>query len=313
MSIVKVGSLQVNYDEVKAVDNISFELDEGKIYGFLGPNGSGKTSTIKALAGVLEPTQGTITLNGHDLQTDRDKALLKVGYMPDFAPVYENLKVWEYLDVFAAAYGMDLAERQEHVGQWLEKTDLVSKKEAIVKGLSRGMRQRLVFARTLLSSPDIILLDEPASGLDPISRKNMRDILKECAARGASILISSHILSELGEFVDSLIILEKGRMVIGGSLDDIRAKIGSGKKLTLRFSRSEDQDIFTRVLGEAGIAPDRVRTGQGTVTVTFKQQDGEAADFLKKLMALGVVPQECSITSDDVEDIFLKVGAREVA
>ncbi|MBF0387757.1 MAG: ABC transporter ATP-binding protein [Candidatus Omnitrophica bacterium] len=313
MSCVKVVSLQVNYDEVRAVDNISFELEKGRVYGFLGPNGSGKTSTIKALAGILEPACGEIILNGHDLATARQKALLKVGYMPDFAPVYENLQVWEYLDVFAAAYGLPSAERPGHISKWLEKTDLTSKKEALVRGLSRGMRQRLVFARTLLSTPDIILLDEPASGLDPISRKQMRDILKECRGNGAAILISSHILSELSEFVDSLIILEKGRLVMSGSIEDIRSRLGGGQKLALRFSRPEDGEIFRNLLAEENIEAGRVVQDQERYVVIFKGSSGAAGGFLQKLMGRGVSPLECAISSDDVEDIFLKVGAREVA
>ena len=313
MGIVKVMSLQVDYDEVQAVSDLSFELEPGRIYGFLGPNGSGKTSTIKVLAGVLEPTQGTIVLNGHCLETARELALLKVGYMPDFAPVYENLKVWEYLDVFAAAYGMPASGRPAHLDRWLEKVDLMSKKDAVIRGLSRGMLQRLVFARTLLSSPDIILLDEPASGLDPIARKRMRDILHECRANGACVLISSHILSELSDLVDSLIILEKGKMVISGTLAEIRTRIGSGKKVTLRFASADDDAVFQRLVEEERIAPERVRRQNGVCVVVFKEQDGQAADFLKRLMARGICPQECSVAGDDVEDIFLKIGAKEVA
>ncbi|MBF0123344.1 MAG: ABC transporter ATP-binding protein, partial [Candidatus Omnitrophica bacterium] len=136
MSIVEVSKLRVDYDEITAVHDLSFCLERGKIYGFVGPNGAGKTSTIKTLAGVLEPTQGTVLLNGFNLETEREKALTHVGYMPDFSPVYENLKVWEYLDVFAAAYGMKSEERAGHVEKWLAKSDLTGKKESFIKGLS---------------------------------------------------------------------------------------------------------------------------------------------------------------------------------
>ncbi len=314
MSIVEVSILRVDYDEITAVQDLSFCLEQGKIYGFVGPNGAGKTSTIKALAGVLEPTQGTIFLNGFNLETDREKALTRVGYMPDFSPVYENLKVWEYLDVFAAAYGMKAEERGSHVEKWLAKSDLMAKKDALIKGLSRGMRQRLVLAKTLEVSPNILLLDEPASGLDPIARKQMRDLLKEASAQGATILISSHILSELSEFVDSVIILEKGKLVVAGTLDELRKKIGIAQKLIIRFTKEDEGSVvFEKLLASEGIPQERVEKDRLNYVIHFQNAEEEASRFLKKLMSTGVGLAECSLKSDDVEDIFLKVGAKEVA
>lgn len=314
MNIVEVSNLQIDYDEVRAVDNISFQLAKGKIYGFVGPNGAGKTSTIKALAGVLEPTQGTIILDGHNLETEREKALIHVGYMPDFPPVYENLKVWEYLDVFAAAYDIDIRERPGHVEEWMGKVDLLSKRDAFIKGLSRGMRQRLVLAKTLESKPEILLLDEPASGLDPISRKQMRDLLKGAGAGGTTILISSHILAELSEFVDAVIILEKGKIVISGTVEEIRSQIGAGQKLILQFvNQDTGLPVFENLLKEYGIAPERVSRDKARIIVEFPKEAGQAAAFLQKLLASGVALAECSVKNDDIEDIFLKVGAKEVA
>ncbi len=314
MAVVEVSMLRVAYDEVTAVSDLSFHLERGKIYGFVGPNGAGKTSTIKALAGVLEPTQGKIVLNGFDLETEREKALTHIGYMPDFSPVYDNLKVWEYLDVFAAAYGVDSGERPALVEKWLDKSDLRVKKDALIKGLSRGMHQRLVLAKTLEVGPNILLLDEPASGLDPIARKQMRDLLKEASANGAAILISSHILSELSEFVDSVIILEKGKLVIDGTIDDIRQKIGMTQKLILRFAKeAEGLIILEDLLRSEGIAPERVSMDRGCHIVQFYNAEEAASQFLKKLISTGVVLAECSLKNDDIEDIFLKVGAKEVA
>lgn len=314
MNVVEVSQLRVDYDEVTAVSDISFHLEQGKIYGFVGPNGAGKTSTIRALAGVLEPTQGTITLNGFNLETDREKALARVGYMPDFSPVYENLKVWEYLDVFAAAYGIKADERPRHIEKWLSSVDLNAKRDAKIKGLSRGMRQRLVLAKTMEFGPNILLLDEPASGLDPIARKQMRDLLKEAGANGATILISSHILSELSEFVDSVLILEKGKLVVAGTIDEIRRQTGAAQKLIVRFAREEEgAAVLEKLLLSEGILKERVSRDRSSYIVHFHKGDDEASQFLKKLVATGAVLSECSLKSDDIEDIFWKVGAKEVA
>lgn len=313
-NVVEVSQLRIAYDEVMAVHDISFQLERGKIYGFVGPNGAGKTSTIKALAGVIEATQGSIVLNGFDLDLNREKALRHVGYMPDFSPVYENLKVWEYLDVFAAAYDIVASERPVHVKKWLEKSDLVSKRDSLIKGLSRGMRQRLVLAKTLESNPNILLLDEPASGLDPIARKQMRDLIKEAAHGGATVLISSHILSELSEFIDSAIILEKGNLVVAGSIDQIRTQTGGGQTVTVRFSdENAGTDVLEKLLASEGIALDRVSHNKGGYIIRFGNTGDDAARLLNKILTSGARIAECSLKNDDIEDIFLKVGAKEVA
>lgn len=314
MKVVNVSNLRIDYDEVIAVNDVSFELEKGKIYGFVGPNGAGKTSTIKALAGILEPTQGTIVLNGFNLATDREAALKHIGYMPDFPPVYDNLKVWEYLDVFAAAYGMDAADRSRHVQEWLDKVDLGVKKNALIKGLSRGMRQRLVLAKILEIEPDILLLDEPASGLDPVARKQIRDLLKEAGSRGATILISSHILAELSDFVDSVIILEKGHLIVAGTIEEIRRQIGGAQRLVVRFVNEEEGGaVLEQLLNEEGIPPERVSREQSRYCIHFQDAEEAAAQFLNKLAARGVHLAECSIKHDDIEDIFMKVGAKEVS
>ncbi len=314
MSLVEVSQLRIAYDEVTAVHDISFTLDRGKIYGFVGPNGAGKTSTIKALAGVIECTKGSIVLNGHDLEVQREKALRHVGYMPDFSPVYESLKVWEYLDVFAAAYGIKAEDRPHHVEKWLEKSDLVSKRETLIKGLSRGMRQRLVLAKTLESDPIILLLDEPASGLDPIARKQMRDLIKETATQGATILISSHILSELSEFVDAAIILEKGKLVVAGTIEEIRTQTGGGQTIIVRFSdENAGSEILRKLLASEGIAPQRVSQNKNEYVIRFNNAEEDATKFLNKILTSGAAIAECSVKNDTLEEIFLKVGAKEVA
>lgn len=314
MNVVEIRNLQINYDEVTAVRDLSFTLERGKIYGFVGPNGAGKTSTIKAVAGVLEASLGTIIINGHNLDLDREKALRHVGYMPDFSPVYENLKVWEYLDVFAAAYGIMDKDRIAHVEKWLNKSDLVTKRDALIKGLSRGMRQRLVLAKTLETDPQILLLDEPASGLDPVARKQMRDLIKEAAATGAAVLISSHILSELSDFIDSAIILEKGKLIAAGTISEIRQKTGGGQRILVRLP--EDTAAFAafeKILADENIAPERISKDKTAYLIHCQNDTAASRQLLIKILNSGIPLEECSLKNEGIEDIFLKIGAKEVA
>ncbi len=312
--VIEVKSLRIDYDETTAVHDLSFCVERGQIYGFVGPNGAGKTSTIKAIAGVLEPTFGEIYLCGLDLETKRQEALVRLGYMPDFPPVYENLQTWEYLDVFAAAYGILEEERPQKVGHWLEKVSLSGKRNDLVKTLSRGMRQRLVLAKTLLPQPEILLLDEPASGLDPAARRQMRDLLKEAASGGATILISSHILSELSDFCDAVGILEKGKLVVSGSLDDIRQRVGSAQKIVLEFlDRDQSVNAFWSQIDQWQIPRNDIVQDQGMYRVDFPREEAVAGEFLTQLVSRGARVKHFELERDDIEDIFFKVGAKEVA
>ena len=314
MSMIDVQSLRVDYDEVSAVKDVSLAIPPGQIYGFVGPNGAGKTSTIKALAGVLEPTFGRIGLDGHDLETQREQALQGVGYMPDFAPVYEDLKVWEYLDVFGAAYGMTEEARTQAVDRWLRKVDLFEKSEALIKGLSRGMRQRIVFAKTLLPGPKILLLDEPASGLDPLGRRQMRDILKEAAAGGTTILISSHILTELSDFCDAIGILEQGRLIMSGTIKDISDQFGTRTTLRIRLIEgSEAPQAFWDALSHYQVPHEDVRRERDYYLITCPFAEEQQRYFLKTLVEWNVPVTDYRCQADDVEEIFLRVGAKEVS
>lgn len=312
--MIRVSSLRIDYDEVLAVNNVSLEVFSGQIYGFVGPNGAGKTSTIKAMAGVLEPTLGDISLGGFDLYAHRQEALAQVGYMPDFSPVYENLKVWEYLDVFAAAYGYKLVDRKRLVEVWLKKSGLEVKSDSLVKGLSHGMRQRLVLAKTLLPDPKILLLDEPANGLDPAARKQMWVLLKEAASKGAAVLISSHILAELSDYCDAIGVLEKGKMVISGSLEDIRRRMGIGRRVELRFlDQDHSVNCFWGLVDHWSLSRDKVWLDRGTYYVDLPGEDAVAADFLRQLTARGANLTHFCCQKENIEDIFFRVGAKEVA
>lgn len=224
---VEARGLTMRYGALTALDSFDLTLAPGEVFGFIGPNGAGKTTTMKIIAGLLEPTSGVARVLGRDVSTHGDFVRRSVGYMPDFIGVYDDLRVDEYLDFFASAYGIPRRQRRKIVDDVLELTDLSIKRDALVESLSRGMTQRLSLARVLVHDPPVLLLDEPASGLDPRARIEIRELLRELKRLGKTILVSSHILSELGEFCDSLGIIERGRLIVSGTVKDLvdRARV----------------------------------------------------------------------------------------
>jgi len=225
---LEIDNLRVDYGNFTAVDDLSLTLARGEIFGLVGPNGAGKTSTIRVLANLLEPTYGEVRILGHDLFEKPVKACTNLGYMPDLAPVIPNLKVWEFLDLYAHSYGFRGSEKRDRVDTCLSKVKLADKRDVYGRGLSRGMTQRVVLAKTLLHEPKLLLLDEPASGMDPIARRDLRIILQELAANGASVIVSSHILSELGDMCTSVGIMHNGKLLRSGSIADTLESIQSG-------------------------------------------------------------------------------------
>src|SRR5205823_5446899 len=207
-------SLTKIYGSLTALDSLSLVLEKGDVFGFIGPNGAGKSTTMRILAGLLHPTHGSAEVLGRDVLHNGDFVRRNVGYMPDFFGVYEDLTVTEYLEFFAAAYGIGRRDRKQVVNDVLELTDLSYKRDALTNSLSRGMTQRLSLARVLVPDPPILLLDEPASGLDPRARIEIRELLKELQRLGKTIMVSSHILSELGEFCNKLGIIERGKLIV---------------------------------------------------------------------------------------------------
>lgn len=220
-SVVYVRGLRVSYGKFEAVKGISFEIPRGEVFGFIGPNGAGKSSTIRVLATLQRKFEGFVQVAGLDVRRKPSTVREKIGYVPDFFGVYEDLTAREYLHFFAAAYGLSPARRKAVVNDVLELTDLTHKIDSQVDSLSRGMKQRLSLARVLLHDPELLLLDEPASGLDPRARIEMRELLKALKEMGKTILVSSHILHELAHLCTRIGIIEAGRLVAEGSLEDI--------------------------------------------------------------------------------------------
>ena len=219
--MIQVKDLKIHYGEFVAVNNLSFSVKKGTIYGLIGPNGAGKTTTIKAIATLLEPTYGEIIIEGISVLHEPEKARCILGYMPDFPPVYDDLRVEEFCDLFAKAYGQTKSVRKQKVENALTKTDLIDKRKDFCRSLSRGMKQRALLAKTLVHDPTIMLLDEPGANLDPKARIEMRNLLHKLADDGKTILISSHVLSELQDLCDEIGIMKNGEMVVTGSIEKI--------------------------------------------------------------------------------------------
>jgi len=313
--MISAKSLRVDYEDVTAVCDLNLEIPTGQIYGLVGPNGAGKTSTLKALSGIIEPTYGEIKIGGFDLDLDPEKALAQLGFMPDFPPVYENLKVWEYLHVFATAYAIDRKDRIQLAREWTERVNLADKWDEFIRNLSRGMRQRLILAKTLLHDPKILLLDEPASGLDPMGRIDMRNILKEIAALGKTIIISSHILIELSDFCNAMGIMEKGRLVVSGTIEEIRARIGARGDLIIHLAETNDtiKAALLNILEQSSCVVDTKETKSGEFCAVFSGDKNAASILLNELIQKQIPVAQFFIKESNAEDIFFKIGAREVS
>ena len=233
---IDIRSLRVDYGNFVAVDDLTLMVPPGEVFGLVGPNGAGKTSTFRVLTTLMEPTYGEVILCGVDVLEDIETARRIIGYMPDLAPVPSDLKVWEFLEFHAAAYGLGTrTQRRERVAECLEEVALTDQRESWCKALSRGQTQRVVLAKTLLHRPRILILDEPASGLDPLARRDLRQALRKLAATGATVFVSSHILSELAEMCSSLCVMNRGKLLASGTVQEVRDQLGSNER-TLTIS-----------------------------------------------------------------------------
>lgn len=243
-----INNLVKNYGKFKAVDNLSLEIGKGHIFGFVGANGAGKTTTMKIVAGLLKPTSGSVVVAGMDILKYPESYKNKIGYMPDFFGVYDDLKVPEYMDFYAGVYGIEKSQRAKLTDELLELVNLTEKKDFYVDNLSRGMKQRLCLARSLIHNPELLILDEPASGLDPKARVEMKEVLKELKDLGKTIIISSHILPELAELCTSIGIIEKGKMVVSGTIEEIMQK--TSQKRVIRVKVLSELEGAVKILKE---------------------------------------------------------------
>src|SRR4051812_40607142 len=296
------------YGPLVALDNLCLELQPGDVFGFIGPNGAGKSTTMKILAGLLEPTSGKAVVLGRDVRGNGDFVRRNIGYMPDSFGVYEDLKVSEYLEFFASAYGISRHQRRKVVGDVLELTDLNYKKDALVDSLSRGMQQRLGLARVLVHDPPVLLLDEPASGLDPRARIEIRELLKELQRLGKTIMISSHILSELGEFCNKLGIIERGKLIISGTIDELMAMARAHPVISIRLAPSAQHELERAVaVLKTDERVDQVDVIGSELQVTLTNPTVHHF-FLMELMVAAKIPLEAVAPHQmKLEDVFLRL------
>ena len=307
--MLKIDHLAKNYGRFTALQDLCLEIPDGALHGFVGPNGAGKTTTMRILATLMPPTSGTAYIDGTDLVRDGQKARKLVGYMPDFFGVYDNLKCSEYLDFYARCYRVGAAERKRMTGRLLELVQLSDKENDYVDALSRGMKQRLCLARSLIHDPKLLILDEPASGMDPRARAEMKGILRTLREMGKTVLISSHILPELSEMCDSLTILDHGQLVFSGTVDALADRMNGNAPLDIRLAESD---------GEAGVeAAVRCLRELPAVTEILKEEpfllrvrleaEADCSGILRKLVEEGVPVSDFHRAPMNLEKVFMEV------
>jgi ABC-2 type transport system ATP-binding protein len=304
MATVEIEQLTVRYGKLEAVRGVSLTIPSGEVFGFIGPNGAGKSTTIKVLATLLKPHSGTARLDGMDIPRNPQRIRRRIGYVPDFFGVYDDLTTLQYLHFFAAAYRLDHKQRSRTIDDVLQLTDLAGKRNEQVDSLSRGMKQRLSLARVLLHDPQLLLLDEPASGLDPRARIEMRELLKELRAMGKTILISSHILHELGQLCTRIGIIEAGRLVAEGSLAEIYARIGVRRLIHVQITGTAN-GLLEKVKAIAGV--EKAEHQLDRYSISIDEQRLPAEDLLGHLLALGARVRMFQPEAMDMETAFMKL------
>jgi ABC-2 type transport system ATP-binding protein len=304
--VVDIQHLRKEYsNNLVAVKDLSLHLERGDIFGFIGPNGAGKTTTIKMLATLLRPTAGRAYIDGVDVTREPERVRGVIGYMPDNFGVYDDIKVWEYLDFFAAAYKIPRDKRPQIIDDVLELTDLTVKKDSYVEELSRGMKQRLCLAKTLVHDPQVLLLDEPASGLDPRARIEIKELLKELKNMGKTIIISSHILPELADFCNKIGIIEQGELIVSGDVGEIMRQVTGGQLLDVRVHPEDQEEAMAILTARTDVRSARVVDSD--LKVEYTGDPERTHEVLAALVTEGVRVRAFTEEQTDLEDIFMKV------
>ncbi len=308
--MIELTGFGKDYGEFTAVESLDLKIGEGEMFGFIGPNGAGKSTSIRFLATLLRATRGDGTVNGYSVSRDPMNVRRSVGYMPDAFGVYDGMKVWEFLDFFAVAYKIGRTQRKQVIRDVLELLDLTYKRDDFVNGLSRGMKQRLCLAKTLVHDPPVLILDEPASGLDPRARIEVKALLKELRRMGKTILISSHILTELADCCTSIGIIERGKLLMHGPMNEVYQRIRGNQIIQAQIGRNLDKGLS--IIRSNPEVRD-VQVDGNKITIEFTTPDQDTAILLKQLILNDVEVSTFGIKEPNLEEVFMMVTKGLVA
>jgi ABC-2 type transport system ATP-binding protein len=303
--MIRTENLCKKYGKFQALTDLNLQIDAGKVFGFIGPNGAGKSTTMLILSTLLTPTSGKAFVGGYDVVEQPKEVRKLVGYMPDFFGVYDHLKATEYLDFYAGAYHIPSAERPKLIGNLLELVNLSNKADGYVDSLSRGMKQRLGLARCLIHDPQVLILDEPASGLDPRARIEMREILKELRKMGKTVIISSHILPELSELCDEIGVIEKGKMIAYSPIAEIKAS-SKGVSSIMQLKVLAQGDQAQQILEDSPYVK-LLDVQQEIIRFQFTGSEQDQVAILKGLIDQGIPVTNFNEVKENLEDVFLAI------
>jgi len=308
--MVQLSHLRKEYGDHVALHNLELTIPKGEVYGLIGPNGAGKTTLIRILATLLEPTYGEVRIDGIDALAKPMDVHPLIGYMSDFFSLYDQLLVWEYLDHFARCYGITPRRRHQLIDQVLELVSLEVRRDAAISSLSRGMRQRLCFARRLLHEPQLLLLDEPASGLDPAGRLEFRELLKNLREMGRTVIISSHILTEMADYCTSIGINEQGKVTATGRVEEILAKLQSGLELEIETLNMSEQLVE---LLESHSDATNVQARNGEVRCRWRGDRETLPDLHKQIVQANIPLVRFEVQQDNLENIYMKLSQHQTS
>jgi ABC-2 type transport system ATP-binding protein len=313
-AVVVTDRLTKRYGEILAVSDLSISIERGQILGFIGPNGAGKTTTIKILVGQARPTSGSASIAGADCVRDAKRVKHLVGYMPDTFGTYDNMRVHEYLDFFGAAFGIPRTDRIRRVAEVMEIAGATYMKDRYVESLSHGMKQRVAIARTLIHDPQVLILDEPANGLDPQARIEMRELLLQLADAGKTLIVTSHILPELSRICNQVAIITHGQLRAFGSLDEILRKVSQRRWIEVQLTSALDVDKTGRIVEQHVGMDSGITSSLTEATVRFQtsQSEEELSQLLAQLTTAGVGVSQFREIPVDLEDTFLSITRQAV-
>lgn len=308
--MIEVRNLKKTYNGTPAVDDLSFTIERGDVFGFIGPNGAGKTTTMRILATLIDPTDGEVRVDGVSVVDEPEVVRLLLGYMPDYYGVYDGIRVWEYLDFFAASYDYRRHERISVIDDVMALTDLTPLRDKLVATLSKGMKQRLCLAKTLIHDPKVLILDEPAAGLDPRARIELRELIRELARMGKTIMISSHILTELSDMCNAVGVIERGKLLACGKIEEIQRRMQPVQLVTFRF-HERAAEALQLLRGHPHVLS--ARQENAAVTVEFDQSPEKIYELVKLVVQNDLPLIGLSEEKRDLEDLFMKITQGELA